>query len=176
MLDLKSISKTFNAGTVNEKTALNNLCLHLNDGDFVTVIGGNGAGKSTMLNAVAGAWPVDEGTGFGGRKAPKKGASTNHKGIDWATPIGTAVMASSGGTVTRAGWGSGYGYVVYIQHADGRETRYGHLSKVLVSVGQKVSQGQKIALSGNTGRSTGPHLHFEIRINGQAVNPLNYLN
>ena len=62
MLDLKSISKTFNAGTVNEKTALNNLCLHLNDGDFVTVIGGNGAGKSTMLNAVAGAWPVDEGT------------------------------------------------------------------------------------------------------------------
>ncbi len=91
-------------------------------------------------------------------------------------PIGTAVMASSGGTVTRAGWGSGYGYVVYIQHADGRETRYGHLSKVLVSVGQKVSQGQKIALSGNTGRSTGPHLHFEIRINGQAVNPLNYLN
>ena len=62
MLDLKSISKTFNAGTVNEKTALNNLCLHLNDGDFVTVIGGNGAGKSTMLNAVAGALPVDEGT------------------------------------------------------------------------------------------------------------------
>ena len=62
MLDLKSISKTFNAGTVNEKTALNNLCLHLNDGDFVTVIGGNCAGKSTMLNAVAGAWPVDEGT------------------------------------------------------------------------------------------------------------------
>ena len=113
---------------------------------------------------------------YGGRNAPTKGASTNHKGIDWATPVGTAVMASSGGTVTRAGWGSGYGYVVYIQHADGRETRYGHLSKVLVSAGQQVSQGQKIALSGNTGRSTGPHLHFEIRINGQAVNPLQYLN
>ena len=113
---------------------------------------------------------------YGGRKAPTKGASTNHKGIDWATPIGTAVMASSGGTVTRAGWGSGYGYVVYIQHADGRETRYGHLSKVLVKPGQKVSQGQKIALSGNTGRSTGPHLHFELRINGASVNPLEYLN
>ena len=113
---------------------------------------------------------------FGGRSAPTKGASTYHQGIDWATPVGTAVMASSGGTVTRAGWGSGYGYVVYIQHADGRETRYGHLSKVLVSVGQQVSQGQKIALSGNTGRSTGPHVHFEIRINGQAVNPLKYLN
>ena len=115
-------------------------------------------------------------SGYGGRKAPKKGASTNHKGIDWATPTGTAVMASCGGVVTRAGWGSGYGYVVYIQHPDGRETRYGHLSKVLVSAGQKVSQGQKIALSGNTGVSTGPHLHFEIRINGVAVNPLKYLN
>ncbi len=115
-------------------------------------------------------------SGYGGRKAPTKGASTNHKGIDWAVPVGTAVYASSGGTVTKAGWGSGYGNVVYIKHPDGRETRYGHLSKVLVSAGQTVKQGQKIALSGNTGRSTGPHLHFEIRINGAAVNPLKYLN
>jgi len=115
-------------------------------------------------------------SGFGGRKAPTKGASTNHKGIDWATPVGTAIYASSGGVVTKAGWGSGYGYVVYIKHPDGRETRYGHLSKCLVSAGQSVKQGQKIALSGNTGRSTGPHLHFEIRINGVAVNPLKYLN
>lgn len=99
-----------------------------------------------------------------------------HKGIDWATPVGTAVMASSGGTVVRAGWGSGYGYVVYINHSDGRQTRYGHLSKVLVKPGQVVKQGQKIALSGNTGRSTGPHVHFEILINGSQVNPLNYLN
>jgi len=114
-------------------------------------------------------------SGFGGRKAPTKGASTNHKGIDWATPIGTAVMASSGGTVSIAGWQSGYGYVVYINHPDGKQTRYGHLSKILVSSGQKVKQGQKIALSGNTGRSTGPHVHFEIRVGGQAVNPLNYL-
>lgn len=115
-------------------------------------------------------------SGFGGRKAPKRGASTNHKGIDLATPTGTAVMASCGGVVTKAGWGSGYGYVIFIQHPDGRETRYGHLSKVLVSAGQSVSQGQKIALSGNTGNSTGPHLHFEIRINGTPVNPLNYMN
>ncbi len=115
-------------------------------------------------------------SGFGSRSAPKKGASTYHKGLDYAIPIGTAVMASSGGVVTRAGWGSGYGRVIYIQHPDGRETRYGHLSKILVSVGQNVSQGQKIALSGNTGNSTGPHLHFEIRINGTAVNPANYLN
>jgi murein DD-endopeptidase MepM/ murein hydrolase activator NlpD len=113
---------------------------------------------------------------FGKRTAPTKGASTYHKGVDWSTPVGTAVMASSAGTVTKAGWGSGYGYVVYIQHADGRQTRYGHLSKVLVKVGQTVSQGQKIALSGNTGISTGPHVHFEILINGSQVNPLNYLN
>lgn len=115
-------------------------------------------------------------SGFGRRKAPTRGASSNHKGIDWATPVGTAVMASSAGTVTKAGWGRGYGYVVYINHSDGRQTRYGHLSKVLVSPGQTVSQGQKIALSGNTGVSTGPHLHFEILINGTQVNPLNYLN
>lgn len=115
-------------------------------------------------------------SGFGRRNAPTKGASSYHKGIDWATPIGTAVMASCDGVVTRAGWGSGYGYVVYIDHGDGRQTRYGHLSKVLVKAGQQVSQGQKIALSGNTGRSTGPHVHFEILIGGSQVNPLNYLS
>ena len=113
---------------------------------------------------------------FGRRNRPTKGASSYHKGIDWATPVGTAVMASSAGTVAKAGWGSGYGYVVYINHADGRQTRYGHLSKVLVTAGQTVSQGQKIALSGNTGVSTGPHIHFEILINGSQVNPLKYLN
>ena len=115
-------------------------------------------------------------SGFGRRKAPTRGASSYHKGIDWATPVGTAVMASSAGTVVRAGWGSGYGYVVYINHADGRQTRYGHLSKVLVSPGQQVAQGQKIALSGNTGVSTGPHVHFEMLIGGSQVNPLKYLN
>jgi Membrane proteins related to metalloendopeptidases len=114
-------------------------------------------------------------SGFGRRSAPTKGASSYHKGIDWATPTGTPVYASCGGTVSRAGWGSGYGYVVYIDHEDGRQTRYGHLSKVLVSVGQTVKQGEKIALSGNTGISTGPHLHFEILINGTQVNPLKYL-
>ncbi len=113
---------------------------------------------------------------FGRRKAPTRGASTYHKGVDWATPTGTTVVASSGGVVAKAGWGSGYGYVVYINHPDGKQTRYGHLSKVLVSAGQTVSQGQKIALSGNTGVSTGPHVHFEILVNGSQVNPLKYLN
>lgn len=85
-------------------------------------------------------------------------------------------MASAPGKVSKAGWGRGYGYVVYIDHADGRQTRYGHLSKVLVSVGEQVSQGEKIALSGNTGVSTGPRVHFEILINGSQVNPADYLN
>lgn len=115
-------------------------------------------------------------SGFGRRKAPTAGASSYHKGVDWAVPTGTAVYASSGGTVIKAGWGSGYGYVVYIRHDDGRETRYAHLSRVLVSNGQRVSQGERIGLSGSTGVSTGPHLHFEMLINGSQVNPLNYLN
>jgi murein DD-endopeptidase MepM/ murein hydrolase activator NlpD len=115
-------------------------------------------------------------SGFGKRTSPTKGASTYHKGVDWATPTGTTVFASSGGTVSKAGWGNGYGYVVYIDHPDGRQTRYGHLSRILVSVGDKVSQGQSIALSGSTGVSTGPHVHFEILIDGKQVNPLNYLD
>ncbi len=113
---------------------------------------------------------------FGKRNAPVKGASTYHKGVDWATPTGTPVVASCGGTVAKAGWGSGYGYVVYINHEDGRQTRYAHLSKVQVKVGQKVKQGQQIALSGNTGVSSGPHVHFEMLIGGKQVNPENYLN
>lgn len=112
---------------------------------------------------------------FGPRKRPTAGASTNHKGVDWATATGTAVLASNGGTVTKAGWGNGYGYVIYIDHSDGKQTRYAHLSKILVYVGQKVKQGDKIALSGNTGVSTGPHVHFEILIKGKQVNPLNYV-
>jgi len=115
-------------------------------------------------------------SGFGPRKAPTKGASTYHKAQDWATPVGTSIVASCGGTVAKAGWGSGYGYVVYIDHPDGRQTRYAHLSKILVKVGQKVKQGEKIALSGNTGITSGPHLHFELLINGKQVDPMKYIN
>lgn len=114
-------------------------------------------------------------SGFGYRKAPTKGATSNHKAQDWATPVGTTVVASCGGVVAKAGWGSGYGYCVFINHEDGSQTRYAHLSKVLVSVGQTVKQGEKIALSGNTGVSTGPHLHFEILINGVQRDPLKYI-
>lgn len=123
-------------------------------------------------------WPVygRVSSTFGNRKRPKAGASTYHQGVDIAVATGTSVMATSGGKVTSAGWQSGYGYVVYIDHGNGVVSRYGHLSKILVKVGQSVSQGDVIARSGNTGNSTGPHLHFEIRVNGTSVNPLNYLN
>lgn len=113
---------------------------------------------------------------FGYRDISLPGATSNHGAIDWATPTGTTVMASCGGKVVKAGWVGSYGYVIYIDHEDGKQTRYAHLSKILVSVGQTVKQGEKIALSGTTGVSSGPHVHFEIRVNGVAVNPLNYVS
>jgi len=113
---------------------------------------------------------------FGTRTATIRGMTTNHGAVDWATPIGTSVVASCGGRVSFAGWKSSYGYCIFIEHPDGRQTRYAHLSKVLVSAGQTVAQGEKIALSGNTGVSTGPHVHFEIRIGGKAVDPLKYIS
>lgn len=113
---------------------------------------------------------------FGKRKAPKKGASTNHAGIDIGAPYGSSVLASKGGKISIAGWSGGYGNLVEIDHGQGWKTRYGHNSSLLVSAGQRVKQGQTIALVGSTGVSTGPHIHFEIRRNGVAMNPLPLLN
>ena len=112
---------------------------------------------------------------FGGRSSPGGIGSTNHKGIDIAALKGTPVYASDGGTVTYAGWMSGYGYLVRIDHGNGYVTYYGHNSSLLVSVGDHVYKGQQIARVGSTGNSTGNHCHFEIRYNGVAKNPLNYL-
>nr|WP_326166203.1 peptidoglycan DD-metalloendopeptidase family protein [uncultured Oscillibacter sp.] len=112
---------------------------------------------------------------FGGRKSPGGIGSTNHKGIDIAVPYGTPIYAADGGTVTYSGWMSGYGYLVQIDHGNGYVTRYGHNSSLTVSVGAKVYKGQQIARAGSTGNSTGNHCHFEIRYNGVARNPLNYL-
>jgi murein DD-endopeptidase MepM/ murein hydrolase activator NlpD len=100
-----------------------------------------------------------------------------HQGIDIAAPTGTAILAAADGTVVASGFSSGgYGNVVDIRHADGSLTRYGHNSRLLVSVGQQVRQGQNIAEMGSTGRSTGPHLHFEYHMGGRsAVNPIAYL-
>lgn len=122
-------------------------------------------------------WPVSGRltSYFGGRKSPGGIGSTNHKGIDIAAPKGTPVYAADGGTVTYAGWMSGYGYLVRINHGNGYETYYGHNSSLTVSVGQHVYKGQQIARVGSTGNSTGNHCHFEVRYNGVAKNPLNYL-
>jgi len=98
-----------------------------------------------------------------------------HEGIDIAVGSGTAVVASAGGTVIVAGWMGGYGNLVVVDHGYGIATAYGHNTSLAVGVGQTVGQGQVIAYSGNTGNSTGPHVHFEVRVNGGAVDPLGYL-
>ena len=98
-----------------------------------------------------------------------------HRGLDIATSTGTPIKAAAGGTVTVAGWNNSYGYMVKVSHGNGVETVYAHCSKLLVSRGQSVSQGQIIAKIGSTGNSSGPHLHFEVRINGTLYNPQNYI-
>ena len=99
----------------------------------------------------------------------------NHDGIDLAAPVGTKIKASDGGRVIQAGWDGGYGYAIEIDHGNGMTTKYGHCSALYVSVGDEVSQYETIAAVGNTGNSTGPHLHFEIRVNGVARDPFIYL-
>ena len=100
---------------------------------------------------------------------------TMHEGVDMAAPTGTPIYTTGDGVVTHAGWQSGYGYMIEIQHQFGTTTRYGHLSKMRVSVGQKVSRGQRIGDMGSTGRSTGPHLHYEVRVSGKPVNPMTFI-
>ncbi|MDT5060529.1 MAG: hypothetical protein QOH63_988 [Acidobacteriota bacterium] len=123
-------------------------------------------------------WPVigPLRSGVGMRTNPFGGSSIEyHKGQDIAAPTGTPVNATADGVVVIAGWVRGYGNGIYIDHGNGISTRYGHLSRIDVVVGQTIKQGQHLGLVGSTGRSTGPHLHYEVRINGQATNPLDYL-
>lgn len=100
----------------------------------------------------------------------------NHDGVDWGCSVGTPLYAADGGTVTYAGWFGGYGLYVEISHGSGVSTAYAHCNDIYVSVGEAVYQGQQIAASGNTGNSTGPHLHFEVMINGSPQDPFQYLN
>ena len=122
-------------------------------------------------------WPVNGAisSGFGGRSSPGGIGSTNHQGVDIPVPIGTPIRAADSGRVAIAGMQGGYGNYTCVQHSGSMSTCYGHQSSIGVSVGQNVSQGQVIGRSGNTGNSTGPHLHFEVRINGGAVDPMGYL-
>ena len=103
------------------------------------------------------------------------GGTEFHQGIDIAAEMGTPIVAAADGVVTAAGWNGGYGNMVDIDHGSGVVTRYGHASAVAVTVGQQVRRGQVIAYVGSTGRSTGPHLHYEVRVGGQPVNPAAYL-
>ena len=112
---------------------------------------------------------------FGGRQSPGGIGSTNHKGVDIGTPMGTPVLAAKSGTVTWASWNGGYGNCIIISHGNGNSTLYGHLSGYNVTMDQQVKQGQVIGYSGNTGNSTGPHLHFVIIENSSWIDPLNYL-
>lgn len=124
-------------------------------------------------------WPCAGGyvsSKFGPRKAPKKGASTYHNGIDIAAAAGTAILAAKPGKVIFSGFNSARGNYLKVDHGGGVVTLYQHCSKRLASVGAKVNAGQKIALVGSTGISTGPHLHFEVQINGTCKNPLNYVS
>jgi murein DD-endopeptidase MepM/ murein hydrolase activator NlpD len=98
-----------------------------------------------------------------------------HKGTDFAAPYGTPIYSTADGVVISAGWGSGYGRLIKIQHDFGIETRYAHLAKIRVKVGDRISRGQRIGDMGSTGRSTGNHLHYEIRVGGTAVNPMTYI-
>jgi murein DD-endopeptidase MepM/ murein hydrolase activator NlpD len=98
-----------------------------------------------------------------------------HTGIDWSMPVGSPIYAADGGVVSESGNDGAYGKCIIINHGNGIKTRYAHNSALLVKAGDKVFKGQKISNSGNTGRTTGPHLHFEVLKNGSPVNPLNYL-
>ncbi len=150
-------------------------------------ITGEGTGAAKPLTGGVLEWPLPVNYAtysritsyFGPRKQPIAGASTNHGAIDIGIPLGTPVYSAELGTVIIASWQGGYGNFVMIKHDNGLYTAYGHLSGFNVNVGQRVSRGQQIAISGSTGISTGPHLHFEVRLSpggsSNRVDPLDYL-
>ncbi|WP_156680524.1 M23 family metallopeptidase [Sphingomonas profundi] len=114
-------------------------------------------------------------SGFGVRSDPFRGGAAMHAGIDLAGPQGTPIYATADGVVARGEWANGYGNLVEIDHGRGIATRYGHLSRIIAHAGDRVKRGDLIALMGSTGRSTGSHLHYEVRLDGHAVNPVPFL-
>jgi len=113
--------------------------------------------------------------GFGGRSDPFTGEPGTHTAVDISSAVGQPVRAPADGIVVKAEWANGYGNVVYLSHGYGYSTRYGHLSGYAVRPGQRVQRGDIIGYVGSTGRSTGPHLHYEVRVNNNPVNPLEYI-
>jgi murein DD-endopeptidase MepM/ murein hydrolase activator NlpD len=134
-------------------------------------------GAATAAN-IPSIWPVvgPLRSGVGSRHNPFGGPGIEfHKGQDIAAPTGTPIVAAADGVVVIARWVKGYGNGIYIDHGNGIQTRYGHLSRIDVVEGQPVKKGQHLGLVGSTGRSTGPHLHYEVRVNGEPTSPLLYL-
>jgi murein DD-endopeptidase MepM/ murein hydrolase activator NlpD len=135
------------------------------------------ATQRSLLASKPSAWPVRGWitSRFGPRLSPFSEGITFHQGLDIANEIGTAIKAPASGVVTFSGWQGGYGKLIVIDHGYGYQTRFGHLDRSLVNVGQRVQVGQTIGFLGNTGRSTAPHLHYEVRVNGMPVSPLKFL-
>jgi len=140
--------------------------------------------QAERLNATLGTVPlrkpvegeIDTTSGFGVRIDPFIGRPAMHTGIDFRGDIGNPIRVTAGGTVIAAGWSGGYGRMVEVDHGNGLSTRYGHLSQIEVSVGQSLRAGQPVGRLGSTGRSTGPHLHYETRIDGEAIDPNRFLH
>lgn len=157
MIDLRSAAMTNLAGTV--------------------MPAGLGISTASTGSATPDIWPVSGvvSSHFGFRISPGGIGSTYHEGLDIASSYGNPVHATANGRITQAGWVNGYGYLVEIDHGNGIKTRYGHNSAILVSVGDQVVEGQTISLIGSTGNSSGPHCHYEVRVNGEAVDPTLFL-
>ena len=139
--------------------------------ELLTVI----EGRNNRLSILPDLWPTDGGvisSLYGGRTGPINGGFDWHPGLDIAVDIGTPVYAAAMGTVEKAGWNGGYGQYVKIRHGNGYESAYGHMSGIAVTAGQQVRKGEIIGFVGSTGYSTGPHLHFEVFVDGENIDPL----
>jgi len=135
-------------------------------------------GHKKLLSSIPSVTPVHGGwisSGFGYRIDPFTHRRAFHKGVDISSPRGTPIVATADGVVIKSGWISNWGYVVEVDHGNGFTTWFGHCSKLLVKRGDRVRRGEVIALVGSTGRSTGPHLHYEVRLNGRPQNPMHYM-
>ena len=164
-----------------EDVKANQTALGLSDPDFRALHDGWGRSGGTPAKiafAIPSSNPVDTmalSSGFGPRRAPVRGASRYHKGMDIPGAVGTPIHATADGIIGRAQWVSGYGKYIEIEHGNAIETRYGHMSALNVEAGQRVHKGDIIGYMGSTGRSTGSHLHYEVRVGGEAVNPSAFL-